>query len=105
MADGGSRSADYRVTENTPSGSCNLQIVGGLFEEFHFTVIATAFNDNTGGSARWIRVPALNRPLVALFLSYYVMASTRSALTKRRRSFDLTQSVEGNMVGGVCRLR
>jgi glycosyltransferase involved in cell wall biosynthesis len=80
------------VSERSPSGSCHLRLLQGLSDEFDFTVFATTFENPDPSRIRWVRVPALTRPLAATFVSFYLAG----ALAERRAgaSFDLVQSVE-----------
>lgn len=84
---------DYEVTESSPSGSCHLRLLEGLRHEIDFTVFAAAFENPDPTRIRWVRIPAVRRPLAALFVSFYFASSV--ALRRFRRSFDLVQAVEG----------
>ena len=87
---------DHEVTERSPSGSCNLRLLEELCGEFDFTVFATAFTNPNPARIRWVRVPAIRRPLVARYLSYYAGSTAKFTLDQvRQGSYDLVQTVEG----------
>ena len=54
-------------------------------DEFDFTVFATAFRQSGPDRIRWVRVPAVTRPLAARFVSYY-LTSTAGYRRSRRRA-------------------
>ena len=93
---------DYIVTPDNAIGKCNLAIVGGLCDEHDFTVFSVEFENPCPERVRWVRVPALKRPLVALFLTFHVMA-VACYLWHRIRTgarFDRVQIVESNVLFG-----
>jgi glycosyltransferase involved in cell wall biosynthesis len=93
---------DYIVTLDNAIGKCNLAIVKGLCEEHEFTVFSVEFDNPCPARVRWVRVPALKRPLVALFLTFHVMAAICYLWYRIRTSarFDHVQIVESNVSFG-----
>ena len=68
---------DYQITPNNPSGSCHHLLVEKLDGEHEFTVFAARFDNPRPQSIPWVKVPALVRPLAALFVSFHVVALLR----------------------------
>jgi glycosyltransferase involved in cell wall biosynthesis len=91
---------DYLVTSSNPVGSCHRLLVDRLSDKFHFTVFAKHFENPRPDSVRWVRVPSLLRPLVALFASYHIAAVIQFLRHRRDGSFSLIQSVESNLSFG-----
>lgn len=85
---------DYEVTETSPSGSCHLRLLEGLGHEVDFTVFSTAFDNPDPSRIRWVRIPAVRRPLAALYVSFY-LASSVVLRRSGRRAFHLVQAIEG----------
>jgi glycosyltransferase involved in cell wall biosynthesis len=84
---------DYAVTDQSPLGSCHLRIVEALCSEIDFTVFATEFDNPDPTRVEWVRVPSVNRPLAARFLSFY--ATSSFALARPRNApVQLIQGVE-----------
>lgn len=93
---------DYIITPDNAIGKCNLAIVEGLCEEHEFTVFSVEFENPRPDRIRWVRVPALKRPLVALFLTFHVMAVICYLWHRIRTGvrFDHVQFVESNVLFG-----
>ena len=93
---------DYIITPDNAIGKCNLAIVHGLCEEHEFTVFSVDFENPCPARIRWVRVPALRRPLVALFLTFHVMAAICYLWHRIRTGvrFDHVQIVESNVLFG-----
>jgi glycosyltransferase involved in cell wall biosynthesis len=67
-----------------------------LRDEFDFTVFSTAFENPDPSRIRWVRTPAVKRPLVALYSSYFLTSTGAHLLDRRRRGpYDVVQAVEG----------
>src|SRR3954451_17290463 len=93
---------DYEVTETSPAGSCHLRLLEGLQDEYDFTVFASRFTNPAPERIRWVRVPAITRPLAARYLTYYATSRIARRWHGRKvvtggdaRGFDLIQTVEG----------
>src|SRR4051794_40787317 len=54
---------DHAVTDQSPAGSCHLRLLENLSGELDFTVFATEFHNPDPRRIRWVRIPALRRPL------------------------------------------
>jgi glycosyltransferase involved in cell wall biosynthesis len=94
---------DYQVVRTNPSGSCNLSIITGLSGEHQFVVFSNEFENPAPDRVQWIKVPAIRRPLVALFLSFHLTAALRYLRHCKIRKEDpgLVQSVESNFGFGT----
>lgn len=93
---------DYFITSNSPAGKCVLEVVRGLYPDHEITVFAAAFDDPTNGAARWIKIWAIRRPLIILYLTY-TLCATGSYLWEvwcRRQKFDLRVCVDCNVPFG-----
>lgn len=60
---------DYVVTPNNAIGNCHRQMMQALAGEHDFTLFSCDFSDPAPGRIRWTRVPAIARPLAALFVT------------------------------------
>ncbi len=67
-----------------------------LCHEHEFTVFAVAFDNPCPERIVWVRVPAIERPLFLLFLTFYSLAPFVFWLhsIRAKRPFDVVQSVE-----------
>jgi glycosyltransferase involved in cell wall biosynthesis len=93
---------DYVVTQNNGIGKLNLAILRALCREHEFTVFSVEFENPCPDRIRWVRVPALKRPLFLLFLTFHVLAPL---LYMWRRvyhgvRFDHVQFIESNLLFG-----
>jgi glycosyltransferase involved in cell wall biosynthesis len=93
---------DYRIIPTNPAGSCHLRMLEGLHGEFNFTIFAVEFENPFPEDIRWVRVPAIKRPLALLFLSYHLLAPISYLLhrVRHRVRFDIVQMVESNLSFG-----
>jgi glycosyltransferase involved in cell wall biosynthesis len=60
---------DMSITTGSPAGSCILQMLKGLCEEYQFTVFADSFDNPSPDQIQWIKVPIPQKPV---FLRYMV---------------------------------
>jgi glycosyltransferase involved in cell wall biosynthesis len=90
---------DYRVVATNAIGSCHRRMMESLSGEHEFTVFAMEFDNPSPEQITFVRVPAPPRPLALLFLSYQLLAPLCYMLhrLRRRRRFDLVQTVESNL--------
>lgn len=93
---------DYRVTRNSPVGSCHLTMLKGLCQRHEFTVFSVEFENPCAERIRWVRVPAPIRPLALLFIAYHLLAPICywAYRVRHRVRFDLLQMVESNLSFG-----
>ena len=87
---------DQFVNPNNPIGGCHRKLLESLCEEHDFTVFAIAFDNPRPDRIRFVRVPAVRRPLFMLFASYHLFSRLVFLWHARIRGarFDLVQSVE-----------
>lgn len=93
---------DYSVTGRNAIGKCHLSILAALCHEHDFTVFSVAFENPCPERIRWVRVPAVQRPLALLFLTFHFLAPLRYWWYRihHRARFDLVQIVESNLLFG-----
>jgi glycosyltransferase involved in cell wall biosynthesis len=65
---------DYRIIPTNPIGGCHLHMLRNLCHEYEFTVFAVEFENPAPERIRWVRIPALTRPLALLFVLYHLLA-------------------------------
>jgi glycosyltransferase involved in cell wall biosynthesis len=82
----------YRVTRNNPAGHCLYKMIAGLCAEHEFTVFAGELDNPDPARVNFVRVPILQRPMPLAFVMFYVMATWKYWIHRRRRSipFDIT---------------
>ena len=85
---------DYLVTATNPAGSCHRLLLDSLDGEHEFTVFAFRFDNPRPQNIKWVRVPAILKPLAALFVSFHLLALFRYLPYRRR--FAIVQAVESN---------
>lgn len=93
---------DYFVIPNNAIGNCDRHIANGLCSEHEFTVFAVDFDNPNPERIKFVRVPALRRPLFLLFLTYHLLVPVIFwwHCLRNRIRFDIVQSVESNTVLG-----
>jgi glycosyltransferase involved in cell wall biosynthesis len=93
---------DYKIIATNPIGGCHLRMLRGLCHEHDFTVFAVEFDNPCPERIRFVRIPALKRPMALLFVTYHLLAPVY-AVAHRLRSrtcFELQQIVESNLSFG-----
>jgi len=88
---------DYAVVEATSVGKCTLAMIRGLAPQHEFTVFSVALADDVRDRVTWVRVPAIRRPGLLLFLTYRLLATCLfwlRRLTARER-FDVVLATDG----------
>lgn len=96
---------DYRVTKTNAIGSCHLRILEALCLEHEFTVFAVEFENPCPDRIRWVRIPAVRRPMALLFLTFHVLAPIYYLLYRLTHAarFDLIQTIESqSLLGQLC---
>jgi glycosyltransferase involved in cell wall biosynthesis len=94
---------DYRITRDNAIGGCHLRVLRALADEHDFTVFSVYFDNPRPDRIRWVRIPAVSRPLFLLFLTYHALAPLFYAwhIFRTGLRFDLIQSVESNLGFGA----
>lgn len=94
---------DYIVTRNNAIGNCDRRIVEGLKDEHQFTVFSVEFDNPDPARIEHVRIPAIRKPLFALYVSYHLLAPLIVWNYQRRHRvrFDVVQSVESNTLMGT----
>lgn len=64
----------YFVTNNNPAGKCVRELVDGLSSNNRVTVFACAFDNPCPDKIRWVKVPAIYKPLFLLYLTFFFVA-------------------------------
>ncbi len=65
---------DLCVTSNSPIGSCLLQMIRGLCEDYQFVVFADKFENPAPERIKWIRVPLPEKPVFLRFMAFNWLA-------------------------------
>jgi glycosyltransferase involved in cell wall biosynthesis len=93
---------DYLIVRNNAIGSCHLRMLKALCLEHEFTVFAVEFQNPCPERIRWVRVPAIKRPLALLFITFHLLAPFLYwwHRLRHRTRFDHVQMVESNLLFG-----
>jgi glycosyltransferase involved in cell wall biosynthesis len=93
---------DYKTIPNNPTGGCNRRMLSGLCHEHEFTVFAAEFDNPCSERIRYVRVPAIQRPLALLFITFHLFAPIAYLVhrLRHRARFDRVQTSEANLVLG-----
>ncbi len=65
---------DLSVTADSPAGSCILQLLKGLCQEYQFTVFADRFDNPDPQAIRWVRVPLPRKPVFLRYIAFKWLA-------------------------------
>jgi glycosyltransferase involved in cell wall biosynthesis len=96
---------DADITDRHAIGKCQRRFLAALCDVHEFTVFAVEFDNPRPDRIRWVRVPALRRPLALSFLMFHAAAPICYAWYRLRggKRFDCIQGVEGNLLfGDIC---
>lgn len=78
----------YFITKNNPAGKCVREMVAGLADGNNLTVFACEFDNPRPGEIRWVRIPAIRKPLFLLYWTYFFVAPVYFAFQRVRTKFD-----------------
>ncbi|MBC7870352.1 MAG: glycosyltransferase family 4 protein [Chitinophagaceae bacterium] len=94
---------DYFVIKNNAIGNCDRRIMQGLCDEHEFTVFSVTFDNPNPEKIKFVRVPAIKRPLFALFITYHLLIPFVMLIYRLRHrvKFDVVQSIESNSLLGT----
>jgi glycosyltransferase involved in cell wall biosynthesis len=94
---------DYRIAPTNFIGSCHRRMLEALSSDYDFTVFAIEFDNPSPERIHFQRIPVPRRPLALLYVAYHIVAPTCYWLhrLRRRRRFDLVQTVESNLCFGT----
>lgn len=92
---------DYEVTNRSPSGSCHLRLLEGLYRDYDFTVFASEFDNPAPSEISWVRLPVMRRPMAVRYVNFFAASAVARRWAQLRGSagFDLVQGVEGYAPG------
>jgi glycosyltransferase involved in cell wall biosynthesis len=92
---------DYDTVGSNPYGKGVLRVLESLCDEHDFTVYSPRFDNPRPDRIRWRRVPALRRPLLALFVTFHVGAWLVLSYDRlvRRCRYDVVQTLESSSFG------
>ena len=65
---------DMSVTADSPAGSCILQMLKGLCQEYQFTVFADRFDNPDPHLIQWVRVPLPRKPVFLRYIAFKWLA-------------------------------
>jgi glycosyltransferase involved in cell wall biosynthesis len=90
---------DYVITKANAIGKCDLTLLAGLCRDHEFTVFSVEFENPCPDRIRWVRVPALTRPLALLFVMFHLVAPVCYLWHRLRHRvrFDCIQFIESNL--------
>ena len=93
---------DYVITHSNGIGKCDMAILEGLCHEHEFTVFAVQFENPCPDRIRWVHIPAFNRPLALLYLTFHLLAPLYYLwhCLRHRVRFDSVQFIESNLCFG-----
>jgi glycosyltransferase involved in cell wall biosynthesis len=92
---------DYQVVPTNAIGNCDRTIIDGLADEHEFVVFALQFDNPRPDRIQFVKIPAVRKPLFALFASYHLTAPFVLRRYERQHGkFDLVQSIESNTLAG-----
>jgi glycosyltransferase involved in cell wall biosynthesis len=93
---------DYVITRNNAIGGCHLSMLEALCGLHEFTVFAVEFENPSPERIRWVRIPAIHRPLALLYITFHLLAPLAYCWwrLRHRARFDLVQMVESNLLFG-----
>ncbi len=93
---------DYIVTPDNAIGKCDLAILGALCDAHEFTVFSARFENPRPEKIHWVRVPAPQRPMVALYVVFHLLAPLCYVwhCVRHRMRFDVVQVIESNLLFG-----
>ena len=87
---------DLSITSDSPAGSCILQLVKHLADEFQFVIFADRFENPDPQKIAWIRVPLPNKPVIARYVSFkYLAPSYYRRYAQQQGEPDLIIATEG----------
>ncbi len=91
---------DYVVTPNNAIGMCVRRMMGSLGREHEFTLFSCTVDNPLPDRIRWIRIPAIRRPLALLYISYHFLATWQywSRGVGKRGAHDWIYAVESNFL-------
>jgi glycosyltransferase involved in cell wall biosynthesis len=93
---------DYIVTPGNAIGKCDLAIFAALCDAHEFTVFSVRFENPRPEKIHWVRVPAPQRPMVALYVVFHLLAPFCYVwhCVRHRMRFDVVQVIESNLLFG-----
>ena len=65
---------DLSITSDSPAGSCILQLIKSLADDYHFIVFADRFENPDPQKIAWIRVPIPDKPVIARYIGFKYLA-------------------------------
>lgn len=65
---------DLNVTKNSPAGSCVLEEVIGLSEDYEITVFSDKFDQPESDKLHWVRIPLPSKPGIFRYIIFYLLA-------------------------------
>lgn len=91
---------DYETVRTNPFGLGHVRCVEALADEHDITVYSVTCDEETKRRARWRRVPAIRRPLAALFVTFHLAAAVRLRLARLRgERYDIVQTIDSASMG------
>ena len=65
---------DLSITSDSPAGSCILQLIKNLADDYQFIIFADQFENPAPQKVTWIRVPIPSKPVIARYIVFKYLA-------------------------------
>ena len=87
---------DLSITTDSPAGSCILQLVENLADDYQFIVFADRFENPDPQNITWIRVPLPDKPVIARYICFQYLAPIYyNRFLQQQSKPDLIVATEG----------
>ena len=87
---------DLSITTDSPAGSCILQLIKHLSNEYQFIVFADQFENPDPQSIIWVRVPIPDKPVIARYVGFkYLAPKYYKRYIQQHTKPDLVLGTEG----------
>lgn len=87
---------DLSITPDSPAGSCILQLIKNLADDYQFVVFADRFENPDPQKITWIRVPLPNKPVIARYIGFkYLAPGYYKRFIQQHQTPDLVMATEG----------
>lgn len=91
---------DYETVRTNPFGLGHLRCIEALGDEHDITVYSVNCAAEAHRRVRWRRVPAIRRPLAALYVTFHLAAALRLWIDRRRgERYDVVQTIDSASFG------
>ena len=78
----------YFISDNNPAGKCVKAMIDGLSEKNSIVVFSNIYESEFAHRVEWVKVPVIRRPLVLLYVTFFIMATLLYAIKRIHKKFD-----------------